>query len=93
MFFAGYANKPEAGHVLVWAVLAGGVAANRLLRARLEACAEAARMGFVAPPIGLCTDNGAMIAWAGVERLSRGLTDALDIAPRPRWPLEEMAGA
>ena len=65
-------------------VVAGGVAANVYLRGRLESLG--ARL--VAPPIGLCTDNGAMIAWAGVERLRRGMTDALDFAPRPRWPLD-----
>jgi N6-L-threonylcarbamoyladenine synthase len=45
-------------------------------------------MRFVAPPQKLCTDNGAMIAWAGIERLRLGLTDGLDFAPRPRWPLD-----
>jgi len=44
----------------------------------------------VAPPSALCTDNGAMIAWAGAERLALGLTDSLDFAPRPRWPLEQV---
>jgi tRNA N6-adenosine threonylcarbamoyltransferase len=46
---------------------------------------------LVAPPVRLCTDNAAMIAWAGIERLQRGLTDGLDFAPRPRWPLDEAA--
>jgi N6-L-threonylcarbamoyladenine synthase len=46
---------------------------------------------MVAPPPGLCTDNGAMIAWAGIERLRLGLTDGLDFAPRPRWPLDAVA--
>jgi len=46
---------------------------------------------FVAPPLVLCTDNGAMIAWAGVERLALGLTDGLDVAARPRWPLDPAA--
>ena len=69
---------------------AGGVAANRRLRARLEALAAEAGLDFAAPPPALCTDNGAMVAWAGVERLASGLTDGLDFAPRPRWPLEDL---
>ena len=69
---------------------AGGVAANRRLRARLEALAAEAGLDFSAPPPALCTDNGAMVAWAGVERLASGLTDGLDFAPRPRWPLEDL---
>jgi N6-L-threonylcarbamoyladenine synthase len=44
---------------------------------------------FLAPPLALCTDNAAMIAWAGIERLSLGLTDGLDLKARPRWPLDE----
>ena len=72
-------------------VAAGGVAANTRLRRRLADLAEAAGLDFVAPPATLCTDNAAMIAWAGVERLRLGLTDGLDAAPRPRWPLD--AGA
>jgi len=72
-------------------VAAGGVAANEMLRERLEATAGAAGFAFLAPPQRLCTDNGAMIAWAGIERLRLGLTDALDFAPRPRWPLDPNA--
>jgi N6-L-threonylcarbamoyladenine synthase len=71
-------------------VVAGGVAANRALRERLGAVAEAAGARLVAPPPALCTDNAAMIAWAGIERLRLGLGDPLDFAPRPRWPLEEL---
>ncbi len=71
-------------------VVAGGVAANRALRARLEDVAAAAGSRLVAPPPKLCTDNAAMIAWAGVERLGLGLTDPLDFAARPRWPLESL---
>ncbi len=74
-------------------VVAGGVAANAYLRGRLAALAEAAGVRLVAPPQGLCTDNGAMIAWAGVERLRLGLIDGLDFAPRPRWPLDPEAPA
>jgi tRNA N6-adenosine threonylcarbamoyltransferase len=69
-------------------VVAGGVAANRSLAARLGALAAAAGFEFTAPPQALCTDNGAMIAWAGIERLAAGLTDRLDFTPRPRWPLD-----
>jgi N6-L-threonylcarbamoyladenine synthase len=75
-------------------VAAGGVAANRLLRARLEACATRAGFRFAVPPIHLCTDNGAMIAWAGIERLNAGLAGGMEAGPRPRWPLDELrAGA
>lgn len=69
-------------------VVAGGVAANGPIRSMLFAVAEARGMRFVAPPHWLCTDNGAMIAWAGVERLASGLTDGLDFVARPRWPLD-----
>ena len=71
-------------------VVAGGVAANQALRARLTAVAEAAGTCLVAPPPALCTDNAAMIAWTGIERLRLGLIDGLDFAPRPRWPLETL---
>lgn len=75
-------------------VVAGGVAANLALRTRLQQVAAANGLVFHAPPPALCTDNGAMIAWAGVERLRLGLVDGLDFAPRPRWPLDpEAAGA
>jgi N6-L-threonylcarbamoyladenine synthase len=72
-------------------VVAGGVAANQTLRARLGALADERGMPFVAPPPSLCTDNAAMIAWAGVERLRAGDVDTLDFAPRPRWPLDPNA--
>ena len=74
-------------------VVAGGVAANQRLRAGLAAVAAKAQLPLVAPPIRLCTDNAAMIAWAGIEHLKRGETDALDFAPRPRWPLDANAPA
>ncbi len=72
-------------------VVAGGVAANLHLRGRLEALAAQHGARLVAPPIKLCTDNGAMIAWAGIEHLRLGRTDALDFKPRPRWPLDPAA--
>jgi N6-L-threonylcarbamoyladenine synthase len=74
-------------------VVAGGVAANEAIRAMLHRVAARHAMRFVAPPHWLCTDNGAMIAWAGAERFAAGLTDALDVAARPRWPLDPKAEA
>ncbi|MCZ6608851.1 MAG: tRNA (adenosine(37)-N6)-threonylcarbamoyltransferase complex transferase subunit TsaD [Alphaproteobacteria bacterium] len=71
-------------------VVAGGVAANAALREALDDLAGEAGITLNAPPPELCTDNGAMVAWAGIERLGRGLTDSLDFAPRPRWPLGEV---
>jgi N6-L-threonylcarbamoyladenine synthase len=72
-------------------VAAGGVAANRRLRASLAALAADSGLDFVAPPPALCTDNGAMVAWVGIERLRLGWTDELDAPVRPRWPLTEFA--
>ena len=72
-------------------VVAGGVAANRTIRAALEALATEHGLRFVAPPLWLCTDNAAMIGWAGAERFAAGLTDPLDTAARPRWPLDPTA--
>ncbi|WP_260924983.1 tRNA (adenosine(37)-N6)-threonylcarbamoyltransferase complex transferase subunit TsaD [Novosphingobium sp. 9] len=69
-------------------VVAGGVAANKSVRGALEALAASRDLAFVAPPLSLCTDNAAMIAWAGVERLALGQSDPLDVAARPRWPLD-----
>ncbi|MAI49128.1 MAG: tRNA (adenosine(37)-N6)-threonylcarbamoyltransferase complex transferase subunit TsaD [Rhodospirillaceae bacterium] len=73
-------------------VIAGGVAANSALREKLTSLCALLGFRCVAPPPALCTDNGAMIAWAGIERLRLGLTDGLDFAPRPRWPLAELQG-
>ena len=74
-------------------VAAGGVAANQAIRKALHRLAFEAGTVLVAPPLELCTDNGAMIAWAGAERLALGLTDTLEVAPRARWPLDEIAAA
>jgi N6-L-threonylcarbamoyladenine synthase len=71
--------------------VAGGVAANGTLRARLEAVAEAAGLPLVAPPLALCTDNAAMIAYAGLLALEAGRTDDMTLAARPRWPLDTTA--
>tara|TARA_R110001606_G_scaffold12369_1_gene54013 strand:+ start:55008 stop:56042 length:1035 start_codon:yes stop_codon:yes gene_type:complete len=72
-------------------VVAGGVAANTPIRAMLEQVAGQHDMAFTAPPQWLCTDNAAMIAWAGAERFTAGLTDSLDFVARPRWPLDPTA--
>lgn len=72
-------------------VVAGGVAANNVIRARLAAVAQANGRAFSVPPAWLCTDNAAMIAWAGAERLAAGLTDGYDAPARARWPLDENA--
>ncbi len=74
-------------------VVAGGVAANRAVRERLRATALANGFSFDAPPLAYCTDNAAMIALAGAERLSLGLSDSLDAVARPRWPLDARAAA
>ena len=71
--------------------VAGGVAANRTIRAALECVAQDAGARFLAPPLALCTDNGAMIAWAGAERFALGHRDGMDLAARPRWPLDQDA--
>jgi N6-L-threonylcarbamoyladenine synthase len=72
-------------------VVAGGVAANAPLRAGLQTVAAAHDLAFVAPPLKWCTDNAAMIAWAGGERFRLGQQDGLDFKPRPRWPLDPQA--
>ena len=72
-------------------VVGGGVAANTAVRQMLEEVAQQNKMRFSAPPVRLCTDNGVMIAWAGLQRLNAGLTDGFDFKARPRWPLEELA--
>lgn len=69
-------------------VVAGGVASNQAIRSSLLHLAEKHGTPFVAPPISLCTDNGVMIAWVGLERIRLGLTDDLSFSARPRWPLD-----
>ncbi|MGE5601080.1 MAG: tRNA (adenosine(37)-N6)-threonylcarbamoyltransferase complex transferase subunit TsaD [Pseudomonadota bacterium] len=69
-------------------VVAGGVAANRSIRTALQQLAADQGRQFSVPPGWLCTDNAAMIAWAGAERFARGLTDSLDAPARARWPLD-----
>ncbi len=69
-------------------VVAGGVAANRRIGAALGKACAAAGADLVVPPMALCTDNGAMVAWAGAERFALGATDGLDFTARPRWPLD-----
>lgn len=71
-------------------VVAGGVAANEYLREVLRETAGVQGFRMVAPPVKLCTDNGAMIAWAGLERLQAGLTDPLSVTPKARWSLTEL---
>jgi N6-L-threonylcarbamoyladenine synthase len=73
-------------------VAAGGVAANTAIRQAMQQVALEAGTALVVPPAQLCTDNGAMIAWAGAERLALGLGEGLDAAPHARWPLSEVAG-
>ncbi|MGE0210430.1 MAG: tRNA (adenosine(37)-N6)-threonylcarbamoyltransferase complex transferase subunit TsaD [Parvibaculaceae bacterium] len=69
-------------------VVSGGVAANRRLRRMFETLTEREGLRLCLPPPALCTDNAAMVAWAGAERLARGLVDGLDAPARPRWPLD-----
>lgn len=76
-----------------WLAVAGGVAANQSIAAGLKRLVLERGYQLAVPPPALCTDNGAMIAWAGAERLALGLTDDLDFSPRPRWPLDPDAPA
>lgn len=76
--------KPETPLLAV----AGGVAANKAIRAALEAVAAENGLAFLAPPLRLCTDNAAMIAYAGLERLAAGAVDDMTLMARPRWPLD-----
>ena len=72
-------------------VVAGGVASNTLIRRKLDELCEGKNWELIAPPLMLCTDNAAMIAWAALERFEQGQSSSLDMAPRSRWPLDETA--
>ena len=69
-------------------MVSGGVASNVYLRSQLQKLADENNLIFAAPPIRFCTDNGVMIAWAGLERFRKNYTSPLDFKPRPRWPLD-----
>ena len=92
-------NRPTANRVngaltdsqgVTALVVAGGVAANKTLRKRLESLTEECGLPLVAPAPELCTDNAVMVAWAGLERFRHGDRTALDFRPRPRWPLDTL---
>jgi len=83
------ANYPS-GKALV---VSGGVAANKRIRKTLGELADSHGMHCIAPPLELCSDNGAMIAWTGIERLKKNMSDTLDVPARPRWPLDPDAEA
>lgn len=90
---AGLRACREAGISPSTLVVAGGVAANQAIRSGLTRLATEAGLPMVAPPLALCGDNGAMIAWAGLERLRLGLIDDMGALARPRWPLDEIKAA
>jgi N6-L-threonylcarbamoyladenine synthase len=83
--------RERLGHAPLHLVVAGGVAANVKLRAALAAVAASAGCALHIPPAALCTDNAAMVAWAGAVRLARGWVDGLDFEARARWPLDPVA--
>ena len=85
-----FQDRHQDGSTLV---VAGGVASNRTLREVLQSVVIESGMSLIAPPPNLCTDNGAMVAWAGLEKLKLNLTDNLNFAPRPRWPLDPNASS
>lgn len=85
---ATFASRHPSARTLV---IAGGVAANQTLQVRLQTVAANAGFNLICPPLALCTDNGTMIAWAGLERLRLGLIDSLDAPARARWPLDPTA--
>ena len=83
-----FKERHKGGRALV---VSGGVAANKRIRKGLQDLSESHGLEFVAPPLELCSDNGAMIAWTGIERLKKNMIDPLDVAARPRWPLDSSA--
>ena len=89
----GAASYTWYGGIILLAVfvIAGGVASNQSIRRALTRFCGEAGLPLIMPPPKLCTDNGAMIAWAGIEKLRLGLSDPLDFAARPRWPLDQKA--
>lgn len=87
---AGLRACRAAGIMPTTLVVAGGVAANQPIRRGLTRLATEAGLPMVAPPVALCGDNGAMIAWAGLERLRLGMVDDMSAVARPRWPLDEL---
>ena len=86
-FLSTYGDKCEEPTLVV----CGGVAANKPIRAMLKDLTTHHNMKFIAPPLSLCSDNGAMIAWVGIERMQKSDYDTLDLAARPRWPLDPEA--
>ena len=86
-FLSTYGDKCETPTLVV----CGGVAANQSIRYMLEDLTHSHQMAFIAPPLELCSDNAAMIAWVGVERMQKADYDDFDLASRPRWPLDETA--
>jgi len=86
-------RRALAAYPVATLAVAGGVAANGQIRQALRAVCAALGTEFVAPPLALCTDNGAMIAYAGLERLANGERDDLTLSARPRWPLDTISPA
>ncbi|ORZ12810.1 glycoprotease family-domain-containing protein, partial [Absidia repens] len=80
----------EAGKPISALVVSGGVASNTFFRSRLGKLANSFDIPLICPPPELCTDNGAMIAWAGIERLRAGLVDDYTITTLPKWPIESL---
>ena len=84
-------TRAQQEHTITALAVAGGVAANQKIGAELQSLAQAHQLPLIIAPPALCTDNAAMIAWAGMERLMLGQSDGLDFEPRARWPLTELS--